>query len=157
MIVSTNKDYTIPSVKFMNLTIQNNLQTSFIDDFNFTWFLSSRMLKSSRDPQHIYESAIFENVFLNEGCYVSQINDIDLNNVIPDTDFQTIQSKLVFAEPVEINSPVKIIQLNNVNIKEIFDSAIFVNENANIQGNIVSSIVHFQSYKLGQKVIIFFL
>lgn len=141
----------------MNLTIQNNLQTFFIDDFNFTWFLSSRMLKSSKDPQYIYESAVFENVFLNEDCYVSQINDIDLNNVISDTNFQTIQSKLVFAETVEINSPVKIVQINNVNLKETFDSAIFVNENANIEGNIVSSIVHFKPYKLGQKVIIFFL
>lgn len=140
MIVSTDKDYTIPPVTFTNLTILNNLQTDFIDDFNFTLFLSSRMLKFSEDPQYIYSSSIFENVFLNDGCYVSQINGIDINNVVTDVGAQTIQSKLVFTEPVEISGQVDIVQLNNVNLKETFDSAIFVNEDATIKGNIVSKI-----------------
>ncbi|XP_044742096.1 uncharacterized protein LOC123303063 [Chrysoperla carnea] len=137
VLVSYKRNRIIPSTQFQNLTISNNLFAHEINRDNFTDFLNSRMLLSSKIPQDVWQTFQFENINLSGQADIMSINDVLLENVVTDTGIQNVFSPKEFSKSIETQMAVNIDILNNVPIKDAYQYAIFTDENATIDGNIM--------------------
>ncbi|KAK9890079.1 hypothetical protein WA026_008891 [Henosepilachna vigintioctopunctata] len=135
-LVTMDNNHIITTGNFENVQIRDELNLNRINGHDFNLFLEERLLLSSPQPQNVTALYSFYDVYISGNVKSNFINDIGMDDVVYDTNFQDITSRKTFLNDTFVIGNVDIEMLNGYIISEVYQKAFLKNEQSVITGNV---------------------